>query len=267
MIRVVLMMFAPLLWALWQSLTETGGGGGQGSGQGAGSGGESGSTGGQGSSGSGGAQGGSGTGGGGSSGDQGGGQDPNADLMARYGFSGDQFNPEVARALIDKLRPFETQAAQLNTQLTEAQQKLQEYEAEGQSELQQATTKIANLEADLAKERQKNRELNVRVLAGTAGIIDTEAAVALLKWDELGEQATEDQITAALTLMAKERPWLTVQQQAQRQQQAGSGGGQQGSGQSATNGGRSSGAGEQAKPKPGKSRILSAIQKAGKTNN
>jgi polyhydroxyalkanoate synthesis regulator phasin len=248
MFRFITIVILPLLAIVWQTLTETGGAGGQESGQGSGS--------------SGGGQ----AGGAGASGEKPGGsaertstgQDTSGasgsgSPGAGTGFEG-EFNPEQARALIDKLRPYETQAAQLQTQLTEAQQKLQDYEAQNQTELERATTSVANLEVDKARLQQEVRQLKVRVLGGEAGIIDTQAASVLLKWDELGEEPEEETVKAALAQMVQDRPWLTAQAQQGARQQT--------TEQAATNAGRSAAGGttETQKPKPGRSRILAGIR-------
>lgn len=242
MFRVIAIAILPLLAIIWQTLTETGGGGGQGSSQGSSGGG--GQSGGDGASGSGGGS----ASGSGQSAAQGTG-------TAGTGFEG-EYNPEQARALIDKLRPFETQAAQLQAKLTDAETQLAEFQAQGQSELQQATTKVANLEADKLKLQQDVRQLKVRVLGGEAGIVDTQAASLLLKWKELGDEPDDEKVKAALNQMVQDRPWLLGDRQPQQQETPG---------QNVTNGGRTGGGnGEESKPKPGRSRILAAIKSQAK---
>ncbi|MEJ7872208.1 MAG: hypothetical protein WKF67_08095 [Rubrobacteraceae bacterium] len=247
MFRLIAVTMLPLLALIWQTLTETGAspGAGQGSGQSSGSG-EGGQTGGAGSSGSGGSAERTSTG-----------QDTSGSSGTDAAWNEAHHDPERAKALIDKLRPYETQAAQLQAQLSEAQTSLQNYEAQNQTELEQATTKVANLEADKALLQQEVRQLKVRVLGGEAGIVDTEAASLLLKWDELGDEPKEETVKAAMAQMVQDRPWLTAQAQTQTQQIVG---------QSATNAGRTgSGNTETQKPKAGRSRILAGIKAAAKT--
>lgn len=245
MLRIILTLLLSLMWAGWQTFQQAGGSGGEGSGQ-SGSGGAGGQTGGAGGSGSGEGSGGQ----GGKSGEG---------AAAGTGFEG-EFNPEQARALIDKLRPYETQAAELQTQLTEAQSKLEEYEQASQSELETATKTVANLEADKAKLQQEVRQLKVRVLAGEIGVVDTQAASLLLKWDELGDDPKEETVKAALDVLVKERPWLKGATPEQNQQQT--------PGQSATNQARSGGDGGGSKKiKPGRSRIIAGIAAAAKNKS
>lgn len=263
MLRLIAALLLPMIYLLGRSLTETGSGGGSGTGSGGGGegSGAGGQTGGAGTSGSGGGSGGTGTGQG-----TGEGAGAGAGTGSTDPWAGAEHDPARAKALIDKLRPYETRSAQLETQLTEAQNKLNEHEQANQTELERANTTIANLEADKLKLQAEMRELKARVLGGEMGIIDTKAASLLLKWDELGDNPTDEQVTAALTVMANERPWLTqngqgVQTGQQQQQQ------QQTPDQSSTNGARSgSGGGGGKKIAPGLGRLKVAVKEHSKIN-
>lgn len=128
------------------------------------------------------------------------------------------FDEARAKALIEKLRPFEQNAKELKGHLTDAQARLKEFEDADKSEVtrlsEQVNTVLENNKAILAE----NRKLRVQVRAATVGIIDPAAASALLDWAALGEEFTDAELDAALNQMATDRPWLKATGQVFRQQ-------------------------------------------------
>lgn len=261
MLRLIAVLIVPIVWLLSQARDDAGAGSGGGSAGGSGAG-DKGSAGGAGSAGSGSGSGGQGSGG---SSEGSGAGSATGGAAAGSGFEG-EFNPEQARALIDKLRPFESEALQLRQQLQQAQSSLQEYEQQNQTELEQAQNKLAQAEADKLKLQQEVRELKARVLGGELGIVDTQAAALLLKWDELGEEPDDEKVKAALEQMVKDRPWLkgATQQQRQQQTQQNKNGGSGDSGVTSTNQSRTNQGKEQPKHQMGLGRIKAAINAASK---
>lgn len=132
-------------------------------------------------------------------------QDPN-----NYGFTG-AFDPETARALINKLRPFEEKAKTLEQEREALVKELEGYRESESSELENANRRLEASIAEQEKLAQENRQLKVRVIAGEFGIVDTQAASVLLKWDELGDTPEEETVRQALKQLVADRPWLKGQ--------------------------------------------------------
>jgi hypothetical protein len=139
------------------------------------------------------------------------GQAPGTDPQ-QEGFN-EPFDEARARSLIDKLRPYEKRATDAENALESAQQRLKEFEDADKTDMQKLADQVSNMTADLEASFRENRRLKVQVMAGGLGIIDPAAAAALIDWDALGETPKDDQLKAALTQMADDRPWLKGNQQ------------------------------------------------------
>lgn len=123
-------------------------------------------------------------------------------------FHPDTFNPQLAQQLIEGLRKTERE---LRRELNQTRSQVQEYEAANQSELETATNKVAELEASNQLLQQQLRDMRVRVIASSLGVTDSDqqkAASALLDWEQLGDEPEEDALTASMTKLVTDKPWL-----------------------------------------------------------
>jgi hypothetical protein len=75
------------------------------------------------------------------------------------------------------------------------------------------------LEAQLEKTQAAARNLLAESLAGELDIVDPEAAVRLLDWDEIDDPDDRREVRAALKALKKEKPYLA------KEQDTGAGGG------------------------------------------
>lgn len=106
------------------------------------------------------------------------------------------------------------EAASYRTKLTAFERAQQEAETAKLSDLDKATKRAAQLEAELEAERQDRRaainRYEVQLAASKLGIIDPEAAVKLLDWDSLdyADDGSPKNLEAALKALLKARPWL-----------------------------------------------------------
>lgn len=76
--------------------------------------------------------------------------------------TGDEHDPARARALIEKLRPFETEAKRLARELADAQARLKAIDDATLSETEKQAAKIAALEKSLADAQTAHREALIR---------------------------------------------------------------------------------------------------------
>jgi hypothetical protein len=124
----------------------------------------------------------------------------------------------VAQTLIESLR--ETEKS-LRNELKVAKSQVTDFEAQGLSELEAATSKVSELTANNQIQQQELRDLKVRLQASALGITDPmqqQAASGLLDWGKLGDEPEPKAIEAELNKLLTNAPWLksdtrTAQQQ------------------------------------------------------
>lgn len=87
--------------------------------------------------------------------------------------AGDEHDPERARALIDKLRPFEKRSKELERELADARAKLDEHETAKLSETEKLTKRVAELEGQV-KDGETVKERADRLAAALTTHLDQQ---------------------------------------------------------------------------------------------
>lgn len=127
---------------------------------------------------------------------------------------GDEHDPARAKALIDKLRPFEKAAKDLEKERDELAAKLKAHEDAKLSETEKLTKKVADLEASITERDTKHRALLIRAeverQARTLGIVDEDAAYRLLDLDALafGDDGAPTNVEKLLKALLEAKPYL-----------------------------------------------------------
>lgn len=133
---------------------------------------------------------------------------------------GEKFDEARARALIDKLRPFEKEAGRLQREKTALEAKVAEFEKSKLTETErlQAERDDALKNATAAELRAKERAVRADVVIAAAKlkIVDPDAAHRLLdasaiEFDDAGDPKNIEKL---LTDMVKTKPWLLAATQA-----------------------------------------------------
>lgn len=129
----------------------------------------------------------------------------------------DTFDAERAKALIDKLRPFEKQAKKLEQELAELRQAEDTRKRAEMSELERLKADLAKAEEARTKAEQARQQTAIRsqivAAAAKANLADPEDAyrfidLATLTVDESGRAANLDE---ALQDLLKRKPYLAKQ--------------------------------------------------------
>lgn len=124
------------------------------------------------------------------------------------GFHADDFNPQVAQELIERLRNNEKE---LQKALGERDAQLKEIQEAEMGEAEKLANRNTELEAENMKLRQKVREAQVRLQAGALGIVNPkaqEATVGLLDWEKLGDDPDPKKVDEQLKALITEWPGL-----------------------------------------------------------
>lgn len=127
---------------------------------------------------------------------------------------GDEHDPARARALIDKLRPFETEAKRLAKENADLAAKLKAVDDAQLSETEKLTKRAADAENALADAQAAQRTLLVRTeierQARKLGIVDEDAAYRLLDLGalEFEEDGTPKNVEKVLTKLLEAKPYL-----------------------------------------------------------
>lgn len=141
---------------------------------------------------------------------------------------GEDFNADRARALIRKLRDEAKQATRQLRDLDTLRAQVKAAEDAKLSDEQRLSKRAADLEAELAQERQiaqdRTNRYEVQLLASRIGIVDPDAAVKLLDWSSLdyAEDGRPQDIEAALRQLIEDRPYLARQTDERPRQAQGS---------------------------------------------
>ncbi len=112
-----------------------------------------------------------------------------------------QLTVEAARKLQNDARASLKRAKQAETEL----ERLRQASMSGEDKRQQQE---AQLHERLTTLEQTNRMLRVRAIAGELGVVDTEAAALLLRWDAIDDPDDEKAVKRALKALTADRPWL-----------------------------------------------------------
>jgi hypothetical protein len=140
---------------------------------------------------------------------------------------GEEFDKDRALATIRKLRENEKQAARERKELEQLRAARKADEEAKLSEQERLSKRVAELEAERAKEREQMRDrttrYEVRIAAQALNIVDPDAAVKLLNWDaiEYGDDGRPIDIEGALKALTEDKPYLVRQEPAQGQRSAG----------------------------------------------
>lgn len=101
------------------------------------------------------------------------------------------------------------EAAKYRTERNNLKEKVEKLEKDKLSDTEKVAKERDELKESTSELMQKNRDLRVQVLSGKAGIVDPEAASALLNWDGIKDPDDDKEIESALKALVKEKPYLS----------------------------------------------------------
>lgn len=130
---------------------------------------------------------------------------------------GEQFDEARARALIEKLRPFERQASRLERELAAERAKVAEFEKAKLTETerlqQERDEALARTKAAEARAQERAIRADVVTAAAKLNIVDPDAAYKLLDASQIELDANDDpkNVEKLLADLVKAKPYLVGQ--------------------------------------------------------
>jgi hypothetical protein len=141
--------------------------------------------------------------------DGGDGDDGDGDGDDGDGDDGDGDDELISREEARKLR---SERKNLRKRLRDTEKERDRLKNDGLSEAEQRKNDLESERRTTSELRETNRKLQVQVLATKVGIVDPEAASALIDWDGLGDDADDPKaLERELKDLKKRKPWLAAQ--------------------------------------------------------
>lgn len=108
---------------------------------------------------------------------------------------------------VEEARKLRSEAKNLRQRAKAAEAKVAELESAGLTEEEKRTKEQSTMQSQIETLTRTNRTLTAQVVAGKVGIIDPEAAAALLDWDAVDADDPKS-LERAFKDLGKDRPWL-----------------------------------------------------------
>lgn len=109
---------------------------------------------------------------------------------------------------VEEARKLRSEAKNLRTRLKANEDELSKLKNAGLSEEEQRKAELGERDEKIGTLEKQNRALKVQVAASKVGIVDPEAAAALLDWDQVDDPDDPKSLERALKQLVEKRPWL-----------------------------------------------------------